>query len=513
MNMIMVWVFLISLSGLPCASSWLPATATRTGTKIGFHNAEHMFQGTTASVSNISIFSPSKNCLDSYGWSSTCNAGSNRKLCNTSTCSTTRLCSMSMSRRKAVAAAAAGLGAEAFWRQAVEIAASAMELESSSPSSSSPTTTHPILPPGTLEKIEAGKAVIIRDWLSPEETKAVCDDVRQCFREGQFTNFILSRNPNKADKAANDRWIMPSFSSSSGDGPFVDPTVGNFELRQSLKLKMAQVKATLAKGLIDRPTLANDIAQTHEMEYLRYGEGALLGRHVDEHHLELKRPNGSKLPLKPNASRRSITWLIYLNDEWDEADGGQLRLHERSSDAIAHVGARGNDLQVGWLRAGGGRGGAGGRTSTSSSDYDVYGEQPVFLDPNRDGPENETCMLYTMDGVGNKRDLSRKPFANIALYLGGGDKVARRLMIDDPVDAERFHLIDAPKSLVSSMGLLKGPGPIGGEDGGECIRDILPRAGTLVMFDSVSLPHEVLQTNRERFGVQGWFHEKIYTSV
>ena len=57
--------------------------------------------------------------------------------------------------------------------------------------------------------------------------------------------------------------------------------------------------------------------------------------------------------------------------------------------------------------------------------------------------------------------------------------------------------------------LAKTEAPPEGEDGGERIHDILPRAGTLVLFDSVSLPHEVLRTNRERFGVQGWFHETI----
>ena len=54
--------------------------------------------------------------------------------------------------------------------------------------------------------------------------------------------------------------------------------------------------------------------------------------------------------------------------------------------------------------------------------------------------------------------------------------------------------------------------PVGeaGEDGGERVRDIVPRGGTLVLFDSVSLPHEVLATNRLRYGLQGWFHEKLY---
>ncbi|GFH55233.1 hypothetical protein CTEN210_11709 [Chaetoceros tenuissimus] len=201
-----------------------------------------------------------------------------------------------------------------------------------------------------------------------------------------------------------------------------------------------------------------------------------------------KRPHGSKLPLKENASRRSVTWLVYLTDDWDpEQDGGQLSLHEREYESVFPVGAAiRNDLQVGWLKANPSKG---------------LGEQPVFLDPNRDGPENETCVLYTFEKDGRKRDLSKAPFANLALYLGGGDAVARKLMIDNAADAKRFHLIDAPKSLVSSF--VKSDANDKGQDGGEKIKDIYLSAGTLFLFDSVFLPHEVLQTNRERFGVQG----------
>ena len=115
-------------------------------------------------------------------------------------------------------------------------------------------------------------------------------------------------------------------------------------------------------------------------------------------------------------------------------------------------------------------------------------------------------MLYTANNDGQTRYLSREPFANAAFYLPGGDAVARTIMVENPADAKRFHLIDAPKTLLTSM---LPPGPEG-EDGGERIRDIAPRAGTLVMFDSVSLPHEVLENKRERLGIQGWFHEKMF---
>ena len=46
---------------------------------------------------------------------------------------------------------------------------------------------------------------------------------------------------------------------------------------------------------------------------------------------------------------------------------------------------------------------------------------------------------------------------------------------------------------------------------GEAIRDIRPVAGTLLLFDSVAVPHEVLAVTAERPRVActGWFHELL----
>ena len=110
---------------------------------------------------------------------------------------------------------------------------------------------------------------------------------------------------------------MPSFFYRGKDGPFADPAVGDFALRQHFKARMAVVKASLATQMEDRPSLADDISQTHEIQYLHYKPGAVVLRHTDERHVELKRPNGSRLPKKPDATRRSITWLVYLNEDWD----------------------------------------------------------------------------------------------------------------------------------------------------------------------------------------------------
>ena len=40
------------------------------------------------------------------------------------------------------------------------------------------------------------------------------------------------------------------------------------------------------------------------------------------------------------------------------------------------------------------------------------------------------------------------------------------------------------------------------------MKDIPPLGGTLVIFDSVTLPHEVLPSiGKERWAISGWMHE------
>ena len=86
--------------------------------------------------------------------------------------------------------------------------------------------------------------------------------------------------------------------------------------------------------------------------------------------------------------------------------------------------------------------------------------------------------------------------------------------------AHRFHFLEPPKSkagdLLASLGLGDdGYGASSGQlsargAGGDeyVVKDVFPLGGTLVLFDSVALPHEVLATiGRERFACSGWFHE------
>jgi len=252
-------------------------------------------------------------------------------------------------RRQVVAGAASLLGAEGAWQHAVRVATASDEA--------------PLLPAGTVEEIEAGRVVVLKNWLPADELQALRADAERSFAAGHFKADALASygQKKKAGTAggfdpSNDRMVMPSFFPSKGtDGPWVDPSIGDHAARAAFKQRMARVKALLARQLEDRPTLALDTRQTHEMSYTRYGPGASLPRHTDEHHAELKKAhpvasgdeNIKRLdaatagPVGPKGTRRSVTWLVYLNDEWDAArDGGQLRVHERNAPICRSAGSR-----------------------------------------------------------------------------------------------------------------------------------------------------------------------------
>ena len=180
-------------------------------------------------------------------------------------------------------AAMAGLSAEAAWREAcVAVDTDAVPAAS-------------LLPSNAIQQLEAGRAVVVPNWLSKEETAALRADNAACFEAGKFKTFASSYVPSQAKGSMQ---MMSSFSGGK-DGYFVDETLGDFALRQRFKARMAEVKSLLVSQLQGRPSLADDIKQTHELQYIRYAVGAQLGRHTDEHHVELKRPFGSKLPKKP----------------------------------------------------------------------------------------------------------------------------------------------------------------------------------------------------------------------
>lgn len=177
---------------------------------------------------------------------------------------------------------------------------------------------------------------------------------------------------------------------------------------------------------------------------------------------------------------------MYLNPtDWDATkDGGELRTYQRKAKSAYPVGSRQGDLQIGWLKP----------------TRDDPKERPVFLDGRRGGISGR-CALYVDSDDGGRRSYLTKEFdSNPYLFLTS-DFFVQNLLIQNHGLGHRFHYLEQPKSALTKY--LK-------SDPGETVKDVPPIGGTLVMFDSVTLPHEVMATiERDRWAASGWFHEKI----
>lgn len=193
----------------------------------------------------------------------------------------------------------------------------------------------------------------------------------------------------------------------------------------------------------------------------------------DESPKETKGPKGWQLP-----TRRSVTWLLYLNDGWTAEEGGSLRCYPRQQPSKAPVGAHEGNLQVGWI------------------DH----VEPVFLDAWR--PSGQTA-LYKLDEGAIKRFVSKKDFdvprQPIEFENFLSSKYAKRF---EQISTARLDPRFAAGGSASVVAYSNAA-----ED--QHVLDIVPAAGTLVLFDSVSLPHRVLEVtgSRRRIAATGWFHE------
>jgi len=348
-----------------------------------------------------------------------------------------------------------------------------------------------LLSPAVYSTIESGKIAILPNFLSEEDILPLRRDAQNLWAEGKFsTDALASYGSSGKFDPAKDRAVLrlPQWKSENS---------GNYVLRQRFGTLMASIRHELSYNL-NRPGLDQGAATSMygygstEISYTRFGPGAFLKRHVDEHHEELKGVAGWSKP-----TRRSISWLIYLNEPgWNGSrDGGQLRCFSRENRPTGRIGATNNgDLQIGWLR----------ETTRDPK------ERPVYLEAK--SHNHGQCSMYVVDNALTKTYISKSFETNPIMYVQGSELIVRKLLFRDRPDlADRFDLIEQPKSKLDSI-LGGGRDSYMGEgenpNRNEELEDVDPRGGTLVLFDSVSLPHEVLATkSRERWACSGWFHE------
>jgi Rps23 Pro-64 3,4-dihydroxylase Tpa1-like proline 4-hydroxylase len=366
------------------------------------------------------------------------------------------------------------------------------------------------------------------------------DDAEELFALDQFRPDGLTNTANAPDaqgfSAKADRQTF------RGGAGWDDTTIGDGTARKEFATLMDTLRGELAIGL-NRPTLMkrnNDTTNNqqrqqqprHEMTYNWYEPGAKLGRHLDEHHEETKGVQGWIRP-----SRRSVTWLVYLNDNWLASEGGILRCFPRNekqfeagSNIVQQVGAHNGNLQVGWIK----------------DEFTGY-DHPVFLDCFR---PSGGAALYRVVVAANNNDN------NNSLEQQQQQQQTMQILSSmdfdvpttQPIEFRKFLSFDVQDKFeqISTSRLDKrfvnntnsnnnnnnnnnnndpttddrqqqqqqlngNDSTIDNHNMGKMttVLDILPTAGTLVLFDSVTLPHLVQEVtgSRQRIAATGWFHE------
>lgn len=147
-----------------------------------------------------------------------------------------------------------------------------------------------------------------------------------------------------------------------------------------------------------------------------------------------------------------------------------------------------------------------GRGQTLEVREGIRGDRIDWLEPG----QGAACDAYLEDMALLQQAVNRALFMGLADYechfalYPPGAFYARHL--------DRFR-DDDKRSLSAVLYLNAGwPDDAGGElrlhlDDGRTL-DVLPRGGTLVLFLSARLPHEVLPANRQRLSLTGWFRSR-----
>ena len=384
-----------------------------------------------------------------------------------------------------------------------------------------------------VTKISNGGVAVISNFVPPDLVARMRKDAKELKKQGEFRPDGLT---NKALGDSNKQGFTQNADRQTfrgNDQSWYNPELGDYKTRIEFDSLLATVRTQLANDL-NRPTLlgsaaaatvsneqqqnakqndAEQISQRNEITYNWYEPGAKLGRHLDEHHEETKGPKGWRYP-----SRRSVTWLVYLNDEWATEEGGALRCHPRSShdnnnavDSVVGgpIGSHEGNLQVGWI-----------------DDH-----MPVYLDAFRDSGRTAlySCKSRKNNNANNKNDNNNNNYERVYWSKQDFD------VPPQPVEFEvflpkniqpRFEQISTARkdprfankpntNTDNTTAVATNSNNANNSKSNSKDKDkdkelkVIPTGGTLVLFDSVTLPHSVLEVTgkRQRIAATGWFHE------
>jgi len=311
-----------------------------------------------------------------------------------------------------------------------------------------------------ISKIKTGKVFIYENFLNDSEVEELRKEIEALDQEGKFVYSGLTNRANaKQEFGKNDRQIYPiSFKETTSLNKF---GIYINKLRDELSV------------VLNRPSLCSDEC-AHESYFSKSSVGASLPRHMDERHEEIKGLKGWL-----SNSRRSISWLIYLSDkDWTSDNGGELRSYPQAFNVANPVGSDDGNLQLGWFKM------------DKASDT-VF---PAFLDIDRRNyfditGERRLSALYVRDKKFNRKYIT-KNFDIIDPNTGSA-----RTNFDNYLHDSRhcfYRIEEIEKWRTDEM------------PSGSTVQDFLPTSGTLVLFDSVSLPHQVQVTSKgQRLALAG----------
>jgi hypothetical protein len=349
-----------------------------------------------------------------------------------------------------------------------------------------------------LPEIRQGKIYVQHDFLSSDEVMKLRKDIKQLlnYKSNPFHRSGLS------NRVEGDQNI---FDQTDRLTCTIHPYLWKGDQQYSFMRSLVEDKLETLKHELQLSTSYPGCKEPEynlaEMYYSVSPTGSSLPKHQDDRHEETK---GEKAWLED--TRRSISWLVYLNMEWDKSCGGEFRAYYRKCNRTVQCGSHDGNIQVGWLR------------NDLEGNAQSVEFEPVFLDSWIKTLSDD----YREDYMGDDDNFKWQPFS--AMYC---------LKSLDPLNQEREYISNSfgstsptwpkesnlnPSDFIKALScqLLNenlrerfvGLEQI--DDTDIDVVDILPLGGKLVLFDSVVIPHEVLEVKRgERLAIAGWFHETI----
>ena len=353
-----------------------------------------------------------------------------------------------------------------------------------------------------FSSIRHGHVVVVPDWLERPLVEALREEISAIDAAGKefFASGVATGGQDGEYGVEDRRVCVLSRRRRAGS------------VRATVDERIDQLCREIGSAL-DRPTLRC----AGERYYSVSRPGSRLALHMDERHEDTK--GGRAWSTR---TRRSVSWLLYLSSSG--CQGGHLRTYCRRASPMATCGAHEGNLQVGWL------------DGASDAAYD----EPVFLDswvkeaapsPSTDGEEPDAGELWRPRSAlyrlraegGGERDYLSDAFgagdASWEQALAAASCTAADVEAEDDYDDGGDDDGDGdgvtPAEFAAALrAMLPAEAAFSGLEE-VChpridAAEVAPAGGTLVLFDSVCVPHEVLRTARggeDRLALAGWLHE------